>query len=152
MKKLRLILALTLVFSLLLTMFPVYAFEALEPEPVRGVHNYIQIDELEVFFVNRGCPALSDATLTRTGVWAYDVTATEAANAADLFFIVDDGTAATTNLLAAGVAVPLDDRGYPVRRIEIDPAFAFDAASLAERLAAPGAPAVDPAGDILLSL
>ena len=55
-------------------------------------------------------------------------------------------------LLAAGVAVPLDGRGYPVHRIEIDPAFAFDAATLAERLAAPGAPAVDPAGDILLRL
>ena len=53
-------------------------------------------------------------------------------------------------LIAAGVAVPLDDRGYPLHRIEIDPAFAHDARSLAARLAAPGAPAVDPAGDILL--
>ena len=53
-------------------------------------------------------------------------------------------------LRAAGVAVPFDDRGYPLRKIEIDPAFALDAAQLAERLAAPGAPAVDPAGDILL--
>ena len=50
-------------------------------------------------------------------------------------------------LRAAGVAVPLDDRGYPVRRIEIDPAFAFDAASLAER----DLSGIDPAGDILLA-
>ena len=49
-------------------------------------------------------------------------------------------------LRAAGVAVPLDDRGYPVRRIEIDPAFAFDAASLAER----DLSGTDPASDILL--
>ena len=53
-------------------------------------------------------------------------------------------------LLAAGVPVPLDGRGYPLRRIEIDPAFAHDAAALAGRLSAPGAPAPDPAGDILL--
>ena len=43
-------------------------------------------------------------------------------------------------------AVPLDGRGYPLHKIEIDPAFAFDAASLAER----DLSAVDPAGDILL--
>ena len=49
-------------------------------------------------------------------------------------------------LRAAGVAVPLDGRGYPLHKIEIDPAFAFDAASLAER----DLSAVDPAGDILL--
>ncbi len=53
-------------------------------------------------------------------------------------------------LRAAGVAVPLDGRGYPLRPVEIDPAFALDAAELAARLAAPGAPPVDPAGDILL--
>ena len=49
-------------------------------------------------------------------------------------------------LRAAGVAVPLNGRGYPLHKIEIDPAFAFDAASLAER----DLSAVDPAGDILL--
>ena len=53
-------------------------------------------------------------------------------------------------LAAAGVEVPSDGRGYPLRRVEIDPAFASDAASLRAALAAPGAPAVDVSGDILL--
>ena len=53
-------------------------------------------------------------------------------------------------LREAGVAVPFGADGYPLRRIEIDPAFALDAAELAARLAAPGAPAFNPTGDILL--
>ena len=35
---------------------------------------------------------------------------------------------------AAGVDIPLDARGYPLRPVEIDPAFARDAATLAARL------------------
>ena len=54
-------------------------------------------------------------------------------------------------LRAVGVAVPLGTDGFPLRRIEIDPAFARDANSLAARLAAPDAPAIDPTGDILLA-
>ena len=53
-------------------------------------------------------------------------------------------------LRAVGVDVPLDDRGYPLRRIEIDPVFAHDAVTLAEGLAKTNAPKIDPAGDILL--
>jgi len=52
-------------------------------------------------------------------------------------------------LRAAGVDVPLDDRGYPLRKVEIDPAFAHDARSLAARFAA-GAARPDPAADIYL--
>lgn len=52
-------------------------------------------------------------------------------------------------LRAAGVEVPLDGRGYPLHKIEIDPAFAHDAASLAARFAA-GAPRPAADGDILL--
>ena len=53
-------------------------------------------------------------------------------------------------LRAAGVEVPLGPDGFPLRRIEIDPAFALDAGELAARLAAPGAPPFDSTGDILL--
>ncbi len=53
-------------------------------------------------------------------------------------------------LRAAGVEVPLDDRGYPLHKIEIDPVFAHDARSLAARFEA-GAARPDPAGDILLA-
>ena len=48
---------------------------------------------------------------------------------------------------AAGVAVACDAAGYPSIRIEIDPAFAHDAATLARRLAGQS---VDGTADILL--
>ena len=69
-----------------------------------GSDNYIQIDELEFYYVNRGGPVLDDAALTRTGAGVYSVSATEVSNAADLYWIADNGATATTNLLAAAVA------------------------------------------------
>ena len=50
-------------------------------------------------------------------------------------------------LRAAGVAVPLGADGRPLRRVEIDPAFADSPAALAAR----DLSGVDPAGDVLLS-
>ena len=50
-------------------------------------------------------------------------------------------------LRAAGVGVPLGADGRPLRRVEIDPAFADSPAALAARDLA----GVDPAGDVLLS-
>ena len=52
-------------------------------------------------------------------------------------------------LRAAGVDVPLDGRGYPSARIEIDPVFANGPDALAARFAA-GAARPDPAGDVWL--
>ena len=49
-------------------------------------------------------------------------------------------------LRAAGADVPLDASGRPLRRIEIDPAFADSPAALAER----GLSSVRPDGDVLL--
>lgn len=49
-------------------------------------------------------------------------------------------------LIAAGVAVPLDGRGYPLRKIEIDPAFANAPGELAGR----DLSGVDPSGDVWL--
>jgi hypothetical protein len=62
-----------------------------------GSDAYIQIDELEFFFVNRDGPEIGLTSLTRTGALAYSLTATEAANAADLSYILDDGATVTTN-------------------------------------------------------
>ena len=50
-------------------------------------------------------------------------------------------------LRAAGTDVPLDERGYPLRPVEIDPAFADSPAALAAR----DLSGIDPAGPILLS-
>jgi len=50
----------------------------------------------------------------------------------------------------AGVDVPLDDQGYAVHRIEIDPCYALDPAALRQRLEEEK-PAIDPAGDIMLT-
>ena len=58
---------------------------------------FVQIDELEFFYIDHSIPALGDISLARTGAATYALTATEAANAADLAWIADDGAAATTN-------------------------------------------------------
>ena len=62
-----------------------------------GSDNYIQIDELEFFFVNRDGPSIGDVALARTGALAYSLVAEEDANAADLSCLLDDGTTITTN-------------------------------------------------------
>ena len=62
-----------------------------------GSDAYIQIDELEFFYVNRGGPVIGLTTFTRTGALAYSLTATEDSNAADLSYILDDGATVTTN-------------------------------------------------------
>ena len=59
--------------------------------------NYVQIDELEFFYIDLGLPELGAVSLSRTGAAAYALSATEDANAADLAWIADDGAAATTN-------------------------------------------------------
>ncbi len=52
-------------------------------------------------------------------------------------------------LIAAGVDVPLDDRGYPLHAIEIDPLYANSPEELRERLA--NRPAPDVSQDLLLA-
>ena len=53
-------------------------------------------------------------------------------------------------LAECGVDVPLDERGYPLHPIEIDPAYAHSVDALKSRLAATDAPSINPAADILL--
>ena len=62
-----------------------------------GSDSYVQIDELEFFFINRGGPAIGNLSLVRTGALAYSLVAEEDANAADLSCLLDDGTTITTN-------------------------------------------------------
>ena len=50
-------------------------------------------------------PALGDVSLSRTGSATYSITAEEATNAADLYWIADDGTSApVTNLIQSAVS------------------------------------------------
>ncbi len=48
-------------------------------------------------------PVLGGVALSRTGTATFSLTATEVANEADVFMIVDDGASATTNLIQSGV-------------------------------------------------
>lgn len=62
-----------------------------------GSDSYVQIDELEFYFIADDGPLLGDMSLSRTAALAYSLSADEAANAAELSYIIDDGTAVTTN-------------------------------------------------------
>ena len=62
-----------------------------------GSDDYIQIDELEFFYVNRGTPRLGETSLVRTGAAAYSLTATEDVNAANLSYILDNSETVSTN-------------------------------------------------------
>ncbi len=59
--------------------------------------SYIQIDELEFFYINTESPDLGTVSLSRTGALAYSLSATEDANAADLSYILSDGETVSTN-------------------------------------------------------
>ena len=62
-----------------------------------GSDSFVQIDELEFFYVNRSAPKLGDVSLSRTGVLAYSLSAEEETNAADLSYILSDGETVSTN-------------------------------------------------------
>ena len=62
-----------------------------------GSDSYVQIDELEFYFINDNGPLLGDMSLSRTAALCYSLSAAEAANAAELSYIIDDGTAVSTN-------------------------------------------------------
>ena len=70
-----------------------------------NIPQYLQLWELEFYFVNTAGPKLGDVTLARSGAATYTVTATMDKNTADaLSWIADDGTAAVTNSFANNVA------------------------------------------------
>ena len=62
-----------------------------------GGDGYIQIDELEFFYVNTDAPELGNTSLVRTGVATYSLTAEEDVNAADISYILSDGETVSTN-------------------------------------------------------
>ncbi len=70
----------------------------------QGSDGYVQFDELEFFYYSASDPVLGDLTLARTGANTYSIQAVESANEADLYWVADDGTSATTNLIQSAVA------------------------------------------------
>ena len=56
-----------------------------------GDNEYIQLGEIEFYYVNLSGPMIGATTLSRTGAAAYSLTATEDVNAADLSYILDNG-------------------------------------------------------------
>ena len=62
-----------------------------------GSDDYVQLDELEFYFINDNGPLLGDMSLSRTAALSYSLSAAEAANAAELSYIIDDGTSVSTN-------------------------------------------------------
>ena len=74
-----------------------YEYYKYDCTALNGGTDYLQLWELEFFYVNTGSPALGIVSLSRTGAAAYSLSATEDANAADLAWIAGDGASATTN-------------------------------------------------------
>ena len=62
-----------------------------------GQSDYLQLWELEFYFLNQDGPALGNVSLSRTGALAYSLSATEDANAADISYILSDGETVSTN-------------------------------------------------------
>ena len=58
---------------------------------------YLQLWELEFYYINTDAPVLGTIDLTRTGAAEYSLSATEDANAADLSYILSDGETVSTN-------------------------------------------------------
>lgn len=62
-----------------------------------GNNEYIQLGEIEFYYVNLGGPMIGATTLSRTGVATYSLTAEEDVNAADISYILSDGETVSTN-------------------------------------------------------
>lgn len=82
-----------------------YAFENNTPyeyykydcTALNGGTDYLQLWELEFFYVNTDSPVLGTIDLTRTGAAEYSLSATEDVNAADISYILSDGETVSTN-------------------------------------------------------
>lgn len=62
-----------------------------------GNNEYIQLGEIEFYYVNLDGPMIGATTLSRTGAAAYSLTAVEDVNAADLSYILDNSETVLTN-------------------------------------------------------
>ena len=58
---------------------------------------YLQLWELEFYYINTDAPVLGTIDLTRTGTAEYSLSATEDVNAADISYILSDGETVSTN-------------------------------------------------------
>ena len=82
-----------------------YAFENNTPyeyykydcTALNGGTDYLQLWELEFYYVNTDAPKLGNTSLARTGVATYSLTAEEDVNAADISYILTDGVTVSTN-------------------------------------------------------
>ena len=64
---------------------------------LNGGTDYLQLWELEFYYINTDAPVLGTIDLTRTGAATYSLTATEDANEADISYILSDGETVSTN-------------------------------------------------------
>ena len=76
------------------TAYEYYKYDCTE---LNGGTDYLQLWELEFYYLNQGAPAIGATTLARTGASAYSLTATEDTNAADLSYVLASGTTLSTN-------------------------------------------------------
>ena len=90
------------------TAYEYYKYDCTE---LNGGTDYLQLWELEFYFVNTDAPRLGDVTFARTGAATYSVSAEESANTADtMSWIADDGVSAPStntfaNTVSAGTTV-----------------------------------------------
>ena len=64
---------------------------------LNGGTDYLQLWELEFYYINTDAPVLGTIDLTRTGAAEYSLSATEDANEADISYILSDGETVSTN-------------------------------------------------------
>ena len=92
------------------TAYEYYKFDCTE---LNGGTDYLQLWELEFYFVNAEAPKLGNVAIARTGASTYSVSAEEAANTADtMYWIADDGTSTPlTHSFATSVTAGLTANG-----------------------------------------
>ena len=103
-----------------------------------GGDGYIQIDELEFFYVNTDAPKLGSTSLVRTGVATYSLTAEEDVNAADISYILSDGETVSTNgtqAVAEGDSVTWSISGLSANKTWQASVLAENASDTAEKIA-----------------
>ena len=74
-----------------------YSYYKYDCTALNGGTDYLQLWELEFYYINTDAPVLGTIDLTRTGAAEYSLSATEDVNAADISYILSDGEIVSTN-------------------------------------------------------
>lgn len=74
-----------------------YSYYKYDCTALNGGTDYLQLWELEFYYINTDAPVLGTIDLTRTGAAEYSLSATEDVNAADISYILSDGETVSTN-------------------------------------------------------